>query len=111
MQRITNVTVTRFEGPSNLCGQPFTGTLAEAEARLGEWASDIDHQCVDKCGFEIEMDGELAYTGRYELRQGDECSLMLHVARFLNWAKKDGHAVNAADLEHIGKVVAALAIA
>lgn len=107
--KITAVTVTRLEGLIEECDRPqrFTN-LADANRQLTVWSHTApEGGCYDKCSFAIELDGELAYEGRYDLTNGETPSIARHISRRRDWARESGM-VDADDLATIDRVFEAL---
>ena len=86
------ITITRIEGPNIDCDKPCVcNTFAQANERLRVWSHTAPKNgCYDKCDFKIKGDdGELIYTGRYDLKHWRvECAnLKAHVISYLEYRK------------------------
>lgn len=84
-----SITVTRLEGPTHLCDIPHTReSFAEAKTLLESWRvwAPPYGQGYDKCRFVIE--GDLEYTGRYDLNRDRPITLKSQVVNFI---KENGY--------------------
>ena len=73
--RVTRVTITRVEGPTELCDIPtHVDSIDAANRLLARWSHTAPKGgCYDKCDFVIEFEGtEHNYEGRYDLKHGSE---------------------------------------
>ncbi|MCA8270374.1 hypothetical protein [Burkholderia vietnamiensis] len=67
---VKRITVTRGEGPADLCGkQKSVSTFDHANLVLSRWSATApDSGGYDKCDFEIEFQDGSTYQGRYDLK-------------------------------------------
>lgn len=67
---VTQITVTRAEGPSNSCGKPETAaTFDDANLILARWSNTAPRSGgYDKCDFVIVFADDSEYSGTYDLK-------------------------------------------
>lgn len=108
-----SITITRGEGPTELCGIPHTvASFAEAEALLTEWADTVrPGGSCDKVDFSITWADGTGYAGTYELKHHatERPSLARHMVDLADFYTGKGcpaHMSEAAYLRHMEHVSA-----
>lgn len=90
--KLVNITLTRAEGPTDLCNKPqIATTFIESNVTLSRWARSVSGNDYHKVDFIIKTD-ESEYKGCYPLQKVDEGKidqLQKHIVRSCNSAIKD----------------------